>query len=1411
MDFDRGAPDLGLASTLDEILGDTDPLGAWDADLRSQAPQKTPGDALWAGQTRRVSPDEQTNRALFPERVIDDDSEGEATRGPDPPLANLSQLQAWAADAARRLQAAAARSEADRLKILALEAASHPKKTDDEQAAWRLERATLETLAKARERAHAEKVKEMLADSLKSQSALEAAKDEVIESLTTELEETKRELHSEAQKGCELEAAVDARNARIDELKDEKAALQKANATLEAKLATRKQRDGTPTKARLDLGEDVNDEEENALEPYVGPPESPQQEEEQEDDLAGYLVAAPLTEDALAREDARHQRGADLELRARLKAAEAALRSLSDERRNENRAAARERDQLKEELARLATRHASEKVELGARVSAQERDEKNELRCALDLAAKDRDALRSDVADLKARCDASDAAASEAAEAAAEARTAATAAAAARDATDAQLAKAVAEHASMSAPPDAGIDDETAALRAAAATARANADAAAARADEFERRVAALQAEAAAARALAADRGRSLEAAKARARAAEADAAAARRAAAAAEARAEATSWSDATRGDAVTAAVSAAVARADASDAAVRELADEADALHTSVMTARDAEAAAAAAGAALADAAASAALVAARGERAAGASEGAAAEARDHAAVERAALHDAAAAAAVERASLGARLAAVEAASVEASLAATVARNRADAADAAAAAAVADLAVRRETEVLLDGEKLESATRCAEDVARQGRAAVEAALRERDEALTTAREEVSVARGEAAAARAAAAAAVADSAANSVAMPRTNEEASKARDAARRAELARLESARAYEAKLREAEERADAKLRKVERAHEVALKRIQGVFVQEGVAASKKATEALRGLAAERQFTDREAAARAAWGARVDALTFELAVRTKERAEALGLQRVAYESTMHVAVVDAVAEAVESCDAAKAAAVAVAEAEAEARKQAAAEELDAARAAFADELAAARAAAAAAGSLTRDTAAHVGAARAEAAAEVAAARKAAAAAGASRAEAESARAAADTARRERDDAAARLAAAADAHARADEAAARRLADAARAAADATGEKDRAHAGRLAGLRAAHATELARHDATHRDQLDQFRKLLEEEARRVGETDALPGPDVASARDAAAAYARKAWAATGDSNYVAATAEPYEVYVDRLAVLARAGSGALEAAAAVEDVAARLETASDDAAHLKQAAATIRTIVSPLQTPRARPRVAVVSSDHDAAAVWRKRCEEKDSELDALAREAEARLRRAADDVRRAEDAAAQAETKARRAAAAVERQDAAVRDGRVDALGAARVAVDEERRKAARDLRQRDAEHATALASLRERCANWLRQVKEEWSRAAKHALAKQRLRLAARHEALNAQAAKRWQRALDAALAGRATTCISPPPLRRRDETDALSDDEFEDPFPAGLESSAVPAY
>ena len=210
-------------------------------------------------------------------------------------------------------------------------------------------------------------------------------------------------------------------------IRDRKASLQKANASLEAKLATRKQRDGTPTKARLDLGEDVDDEEENALEPYVAPPESPQKEGDDDDELAGYLVAAPPTEDALARQDARHQRGADLELRARLKAAEAALRSLSDERRKESRAAAREREQLKEELARLATRHASEKVDLGARVAAQERDEKNELRCALDLAAKDRDALRSDIAGLKARCDASDAAASEAAEAAAEARASAAA------------------------------------------------------------------------------------------------------------------------------------------------------------------------------------------------------------------------------------------------------------------------------------------------------------------------------------------------------------------------------------------------------------------------------------------------------------------------------------------------------------------------------------------------------------------------------------------------------------------------------------------------------------------------------------------------------------------------------------------------------------------------------------------------------------------------------------------------------------------------------------------------------------------------------------------------------------------------------------------------------------------------
>ena len=93
----------------------------------------------------------------------------------------------------------------------------------------------------------------------------------------------------------------------------------------------------------------------------------------------------------------------------------------------------------------------------------------------------------------------------------------------------------------------------------------------------------------------------------------------------------------------------------------------------------------------------------------------------------------------------------------------------------------------------MLLDGEKLEAATRCAEDVARQGRDAVEATLRERDEALAAAREEISAAQGEAAAARAAAAAAIADSAAKTAALPHTNEEATKARDAARRAELAR------------------------------------------------------------------------------------------------------------------------------------------------------------------------------------------------------------------------------------------------------------------------------------------------------------------------------------------------------------------------------------------------------------------------------------------------------------------------------------------------------------------------------------------------------------------------------------------------------------------------------------------
>ena len=128
-------------------------------------------------------------------------------------------------------------------------------------------------------------------------------------------------------------------------------------------------------------------------------------------------------------------------------------------------------------------------------------------------------------------------------------------------------------------------------------------------------------------------------------------------------------------------------------------------------------------------------------------------------------------------------------------------------------------------------------------------------------------------------------------------------------------------------------------------------------------------------------------------------------------------------------------------------------------------------------------------------------------------------------------------------------------------------------------------------------------------------------------------------------------------------------------------------------------------------------------------------------------------------------------------------------------------------------------------------RDATHAATLLKLRERCAAWLRKVKAEWSKNAKRALAKQKLKLDARHEATNAKTAKRWQRALDAALSGgrvaaaaaRPASSAYPRHARKpecaaaaapdSDDDATLGDEPFpdDDPFDDGLRATMAATF
>ena len=254
MDYDRTAPDLGLAATLDDLLEGADPLAAWGAALDEDSlgtwcrddgarapadeaaapppPRASPDDdddddalGRWAdapktalpppsareAPPRRVSPDDEDRapvKALF--RPCGDDSDGEPARRAAPPD-DVEALRRWAVDAARELRAADDAREADRLKLLALRA----DRADAAPANWRLEKATLETLAKARDREHREKLRGVLEEAEAAQRTLEAAKDDVISSVTRELDEVRRDLDVETARCRDLREDVATRDADV--------------------------------------------------------------------------------------------------------------------------------------------------------------------------------------------------------------------------------------------------------------------------------------------------------------------------------------------------------------------------------------------------------------------------------------------------------------------------------------------------------------------------------------------------------------------------------------------------------------------------------------------------------------------------------------------------------------------------------------------------------------------------------------------------------------------------------------------------------------------------------------------------------------------------------------------------------------------------------------------------------------------------------------------------------------------------------------------------------------------------------------------------------------------------------------------------------------------------------------------
>lgn len=459
MDYDPGARDLGLGSALDALLDEASLApgaaraapahpddgvlrASWEGDSRSTcaasvvtAQQPVRGSPPASPRVLAVSPEspEAPSRTLF---VEEDDEESDDGAEEFPPR-DEGRLRAWARDACRRLRDAKLRSEADRLALLALSADGRTTLGEDlelqdslrdelqvKEARWLLERTTLETVGRARDREHAERLEAVLSEAAEARLAAEksaaAEREASSDALTTSRAETADALSAVASLEAALANAADEAAA----LRSDLAAAERRESVLTTKLAHRRKDDARDRSGAVgvDLDAAVSDEDDVAAAVLAFAGGSPRPSEStassprpfrglrelvprsasssprasaDDDVFARYLEADDAREAAAAassvastlRTDAGRKESRDR--KRRLAAAEDALRSLSEARTREATLARSEHQRLVLELEKIEQKHAAEKSALGAHVARVEREEIESLRRVSDDAKRD--------------------------------------------------------------------------------------------------------------------------------------------------------------------------------------------------------------------------------------------------------------------------------------------------------------------------------------------------------------------------------------------------------------------------------------------------------------------------------------------------------------------------------------------------------------------------------------------------------------------------------------------------------------------------------------------------------------------------------------------------------------------------------------------------------------------------------------------------------------------------------------------------------------------------------------------------------------------------------------------------------------------------------------------------------------